>query len=161
MCLFVCWCPRGQHEPLAGSIPVDVLRAAQITSCTQTHTIPNVENRSRLTLLPSLFHSPLKVLTIPHPVFFSSNWSIYSRPDSDANEACVTLCSEQTLQSMEIWTAALVVLSSIDSLAASAAALCSPGKSLCLCSQRDDSESACVLLTCSFQRQPLSVLNRK
>lgn len=41
----------------------------------------------------------------------------------------VTQCSEQALQSMEIWTTALVVLSRIDSLAISAAALCSPGKS--------------------------------
>lgn len=65
----------------------------------------------------------------------------------------VTLCSVQPLWSMEIWTAALIVLSSIDSHTFRSTLLSwyKACLSHCPCSRRDYSESACVLLTCLLQ----------
>lgn len=70
----------------------------------------------------------------------------------------VTQCSERALQSMEIWTTALVVLSCIDSLAISAvaAALCSPAKPQSF-SASLLSQSACVPLTSLFQHQSFNL----
>lgn len=82
----LCWLwPGGRLKLSAESMPADVLGPAQITVihvCTRT--LPKCASEVDNSPPPSLFQSPLEILTIPHPqFFFPINWFIHSWLGSD------------------------------------------------------------------------------
>lgn len=113
-----------------------------------TRTLPKCV--SQIDIPPPLFQSPLEILTIPHPQFFSHLIGLYTA--DWAVIPCNTMF--RTGSRIHDYTdRCLVVLSSIDLVSILAAWRCCHSTAHCFSSTGDECQSACALPITLVQRQ--------